>query len=558
MLHFGDRVLLHRISGTLYHLSAWGLMTPEQQSEMIQWTAGDSPPRDVPSQMIDYRAPPGSTAPPGLGFASTHPLQSGAPTPTRMNASAPPFQPAGLPPPPPMAPAPPAPPPPPPPPPPQAAPPPPADQPDPAAAPAPAGSASTDTSVPMTEDEQFKSYEEDPAMLVLSYGSDYPMGTRFSLSTYEVLGAYHSNAVTDPTFPTVMANGIHAPSTGFGPWTLYCMGYDLATKFASTFPTVVVDSDGHNHEDVTLQVKARRVFQTASTAHASGPTYAPINSALPSTFINEETGFVEAHLENGEQFHSIHKSDIQNTLHALGITVYRAKHVEHKMPEKDDDIESREKWIPMGTNNKSQIVNATVKPTDSSMLLFDWPTHLVVKKKITVGTTEADRTYHVAYRLGGACIKDMFHSSRDGCKKILPDAYEKHKAKFTTAPTLCSCNASEPSLTQRDPGAMERREAALKRRREITDAQASFAVKYATKSQTQCAHFMDGSGKGMCKAGRKCRLLHPGDPAAWAAIECGRVELGTSDRGWCDAGTNCCYKPCVHEGRRLLPPPRRP
>lgn len=50
--------------------------------------------------------------------------------------------------------------------------------------------------------EEFESYESDPAMVILSYGSDYPMGTRFPLSTYEVLGAYHSSAVTDPSFPT--------------------------------------------------------------------------------------------------------------------------------------------------------------------------------------------------------------------------------------------------------------------------------------------------------------------------------------------------------------------
>ena len=551
MLHFGDRVLIHRVSGAIFHLSAWGLMTPEDQQMMLQWTAGQSPPRD-------------DQPPPGLGYASTHPTTSGMPTPTRsnMNATAPPFQPGMMAPPPPptassapaQAPAPPPPPP--------APPAPPSAPPPPAPSAPPASAASTDTSIAMTTDdddavETFETYENDPAMLVLSYGSDFPMGSRFNLSTYEVLGAYHSCAVTDPTFPTVMSNGIHAVMTGFGPWTLYCMGFDMATKFASKFPKIVVDSDGNTHEDVTLDVKARRVLQTSSTALATGPSYAPVNSALPSTFIQEETGFIEVHLENGEQFHFLHKSDIQSAIHALGVTVYRSKHVEHKMPENDDDLTARDKWIPMGTSNKSQVVNATVKPTDTSMLLFEWPAHLIVHKQVAIGAATTNRTYHVAYRLGGGCIKDVFHSSRDGCKKILPAAYERHKDKFATVPTLCSCNSSAPSLTQRDPAIMQRREAGIKRKREISNGLEAFAAKFAEKNQTPCSHFIDGANKGMCKSGKKCRLLHPGVEAAWATIQCGRRELGVSDRGWCDAGTNCCYSPCVHEGRRLLPPPRR-
>ena len=85
---------------------------------------------------------------------------------------------------------------------------------------------------------------------------------------------------------------------------------------------------------------------------------------------------MEIYLADGYEFHYVEKKHVLKAVRDLGINVYRASRVQVKMPEGDEDLDDRRKWIPMGVEFRTGIINITCKPTGQSFENFAWPFRL--------------------------------------------------------------------------------------------------------------------------------------------------------------------------------------
>ena len=229
---------------------------------------------------------------------------------------------------------------------------------------------------------------------------------------------------------------------------------------------------------------------------------------LPTSFIDEECGYVDVYLADDQQMTFVHTKDVENTLKKINLHVFRSVRVQLKCDGDDDEK------ISMGANMRTDHLNYTVKPVGGSLASFKWPRFLGVKTK------KGGFLFHVPYSLGGKGSEKICSRKR-GCKRLLKE---------------CVCDTeSEASSSHNDTGPTH---PSAERKRRATDARAAFVAKNARKGQVPCPHFINEDGLGMCVRGHRCGMMHEGDEASWASIKCG---LPLKKSGFCDAHPNCIY-----------------
>ena len=356
------------------------------------------------------------------------------------------------------------------------------------------------------------SFKDDPAMLVLTA----PLGA--ALELYQIVGAYHQAAISNPDYPPLPTDGVG----GRGPsYFIYAMCYDLARQFAQTFPEIEVPE----RPDLKLRVVARRVFGTTpDSAFASGPVYRT-PTVLPSNFIEEECAWMEFALKQGEEFTLVEKADIIKALRSLGIETFRASRLQVKMPEDDNALSDRSKWIPLGPELRTAVINIVVKPLNHSVDDFAWPYFVPIAKERKIGDETLSYNFKLNYRLGGKKLTGI-HGQLLQCKRM---------------PDKCEC---PPSIG--DSSGQRRREpagkaAAAVRSDNYKRGRSIFEQKFGLKNQTPCIHFP----KGRCHKGPKCNFVHAGMPEDWARVTC---TLSRGAKGGCSAFPWCVYSPCCLHG----------
>ena len=195
-------------------------------------------------------------------------------------------------------------------------------------------------------------------------------------------------------------HGVAMHSASKGPYGIF-FPYWQCKLFATHVPRVMVTAEDTG-DQIMLEVRARKV-----TDPAEADSTMPLT--LPQSFLDSSCGWMEIYLPEAAQAF-LHTRDVVSAVKGMQVHVFRQMRGQVKVPG-----EEGEKWLPLGPETRTPLINMSIKPVGKSMEEYKWPPYLEVSSS---GPHVKKRSFVLSYRIGGEGA-DKLCSATDGCKKPL-------------------------------------------------------------------------------------------------------------------------------------------